>query len=95
MDKNVGHYRRYGKGELRIKAEKAGLRLIENKYMNFMGIIPYYLKGKLKKDTEGSFSTSIEEGESKLYSIATSILEPIERVIKPPVGISEFIILSR
>ncbi|MGN0366668.1 MAG: class I SAM-dependent methyltransferase [Suilimivivens sp.] len=95
MDKNVGHYRRYGKGELRAKAEKVGLKVIENKYMNFMGIIPYWLKGKLKKDTGGSFSTSIEEGESKLYSVATSILEPIERVIKPPAGISEFIILSK
>lgn len=95
MDKNVGHYRRYGKGELRTKAEKAGLRVIENKYMNFMGIIPYFLKGKLAKDTGGGYSTSIEEGESKLYSIATSILEPIEHIVKPPVGISEFIILSK
>lgn len=95
MDKNVGHYRRYSKGELRVKAERAGLQVIENKYMNFMGTIPYWLKGKLKKDTGGSFSTSIEGGESKLYSVATTILEPIERVIKPPVGISEFIILSK
>lgn len=95
MDRNVGHYRRYGKGELRTKAERAGLKVIENKYMNFMGIIPYWLKGRLKKDTGGSFSTGIEEGESKLYSIATSILEPLERVIHPPIGISEFMILSK
>lgn len=95
MDKNVGHYRRYGKGELRRKADCAGLEVIENKYMNFMGIFPYWLKGRLKKDKEGSFSTSIKENESKLYSIATSILEPVERVIKPPIGISEIIILTK
>ena len=95
MDKNVGHYRRYTKGELRVKAKRAELQVIEDKYMNFMGILPYWIKGKLKKDNGGSFSTSIDEGESKLYSIATSILEPIERVIKPPIGISEFIILTK
>ena len=95
MDKNVGHYRRYTKGELRVKAKRAELQVIEDKYMNFMVILPYWIKGKLKKDNGGSFSTSIDEGESKLYSIATSILEPIERVIKPPIGISEFIILTK
>lgn len=95
MDKNVGHYRRYTKGELRVKAKRAELQVIEDKYMNFMGILPYWIKGKLKKDNGGNFSTSIDEGESKLYSIATSILEPIERVIKPPIGISEFIILTK
>ena len=95
MDKNVGHYRRYTKGELRVKEKRAELQVIEDKYMNFMGILPYWIKGKLKKDNGGSFSTSIDEGESKLYSIATSILEPIERVIKPPIGISEFIILTK
>lgn len=95
MDKNVGHYRRYTKGELRVKAKRAELQVIEDKYMNFMGILPYWIKGKLKRDNGGSFSTSIDEGESKLYSIATSILEPIERVIKPPIGISEFIILTK
>lgn len=95
MDKNVGHYRRYTKGELRVKAKRAELQVIEDKYMNFMGILPYWIKGKLKKDNGGSFSTSIDEGESKLYSIATSILEPIERVIKPPIRISEFIILTK
>ena len=38
MDKNVGHYRRYTKGELRVKAKRAELQVIEDKYMNFMGI---------------------------------------------------------
>ena len=94
MDRNVGHYRRYAKGELCRKAEKTGLKVIEDKYMNFMGIFPYWLKGKFGKDIGGSFSTGIAQSESKLYSLASKILEPVERVIKPPVGISEIIILS-
>ena len=95
MDKNVGHYRRYARGELRQKAKENGLQVIENTYMNFMGIFPYWFKGKFGKDAGGSFSTSIEQGESKLYSVATAILEPIERLFKPHCGISEFIILKK
>lgn len=95
MDKNVGHYRRYARGELSQKAKENGLQVIENTYMNFMGIFPYWFKGKFGKDTGGSFSTSIEQGESKLYSVATTILEPIERLFKPHCGISEFIILKK
>lgn len=95
MDKNVGHYRRYGKRELSKKAEKAGLKIIEDKYMNFMGLLPYWLKGKFGKDKGGSFSTSIDQNESKLYYIASVILEPLERIIKIPIGISEIIVLSK
>ncbi|MCI8599794.1 MAG: class I SAM-dependent methyltransferase [Lachnospiraceae bacterium] len=95
MDKNVGHYRRYEKGELRKKAEKVKLRVLEDKYMNLMGVMPYWMKGKFGKDKGGSFSTSIDQSESKLYYIASLILEPLERFIKVPIGISEIIILSK
>lgn len=94
MDRNVGHYRRYTKGELHRKAEEAGLKVMEDKYINFMGIFPYWMKGKFGKDTGGSFSTGIDQNESKLYSAAARILEPLERLIKPPVGISEIAIFS-
>lgn len=94
MDRNVGHYRRYTKGELHKKAEEAGLKVIEDKYMNFMGIFPYWMKGKFGKDTGGSFSTGIAQNESKLYSAAARILEPLERLIKPPVGISEIAVFQ-
>jgi hypothetical protein len=95
MDKNVGHYRRYNKKELYNKAIASRLKVVEDKYMNILGIIPYYLKGKLSKNKKGSFSTKTSQNEAKLYSLATSILEPFERVIKPRIGLSEFIILSK
>lgn len=97
MDKNVGHYRRYSRGELKRKAIMAGLKVIDNHYMNFMGIFPYWIKGHLikSKKKDNSFSSSIGDNESKLYSIATKVLEPIEKKIKPMAGISEFIILEK
>lgn len=95
MDKNVGHYRRYKKGELKQKAQKVGLNILEDKYMNFLGIIPYWLKGKLSKNQKGSFSTKTSKNEAKLYSLATVILEPLEKLFKPRIGLSEFIILQK
>ncbi len=82
MDKNVGHYRRYAYGELKEKATQAGMLVVDNFYMNMIGIIPYWLKGKFGKHKNVSFSSSISEGESKLYSFATMFLEPIERLIR-------------
>ena len=42
-----------------------------------------------------SFSTGLNENNSKLYNFASKVLEPIEKVIPPVVGISEFIILKK
>jgi len=95
MDKNVGHYRRYDKGILKKLAVEAGLEVLEDKYQNLLGIIPYWLKGKLKRSSNNSFSDTIGETESKIYALATLILEPIEKLIKPSIGISEFIILKK
>lgn len=94
MDKNVGHFRRYDKDELKNLAGDCGFQVVDNFYFNLMGIIPYWLKGRLGKDKGGSFSTDLNENNSKLYNFAAAILEPIEKVIRPRGGISEFIILT-
>lgn len=46
MDKNVSHYRRYDKGMIAKLAKQCNLDIVKNKYFNFFGIIPYYVKGK-------------------------------------------------
>lgn len=94
MDKNVGHYRRYDKGKLKELAINCGYNVIDNFYFNFMGIIPYWLKGHFRKDKGGSFSTDLNERNSALYNIAAAIFEPIEKIKRPCRGISEFIILT-
>ena len=59
------------------------------------GIIPYYLKGKFSKDSGGSFSTDLNGVNSKVYNIMASVLEPIEKKLKPKAGLSEIIILEK
>ncbi len=95
LDKNVGHHRRYARGELKKLAGAFGLKIVENRYFNFFGILPYFMKGKFGRDNGGSFSTDLNESNSKIYNFASKILEPIERIINPPIGISELIVLEK
>lgn len=71
------------------------MQVVENKYFNLLGILPYYLKGRFSKDTGGSFSTGLNEGNSKLYNLASKILRPLESRFPPPAGLSELIVLKK
>lgn len=95
LDKNVGHHRRYNRGDLKRLATKCQMKVIENKYFNFGGIFPYYLKGKLSKDRGGSFSTDLNGVNSKFYNYMAAFLEPVENKIKPIAGLSEIIIMEK
>lgn len=48
-DKNIGHYRRYTKGALVKKMKKAGLEIVEARYWNMLGVVPYYIAEKIMK----------------------------------------------
>lgn len=95
MDKNVNHYRRYNKGVLREIAKECEMEIVANSYFNLLGIIPYWLKGRFKKEAGESFSTSLNENNSKVYNFASKILEPIEKRFPPKFGLSEMIVLSK
>jgi hypothetical protein len=95
LDKNVGHHRRYARGELKRLANELNLKIVKNKYFNLFGVIPYYIKGKVGKDRGGSFSSDLNEKNSKIYNLASKVLEPVENIINPPIGISELIILKQ
>lgn len=94
LDKKCGHFRRYNKNILKEIAIRLDLKVIAHKYFNIFGIIPWYIKGKiLKKD--GTFSDTLNENNSKIYNLASWLLEPFERIIKVPLGISEVIVLQK
>lgn len=95
MDENVGHYRRYDPGRLNDIAEKNKAEIVKHRYFNLMGIIPYWLKGKRKTGTDESFSSSLNENNSKIYNLASVILEPIERAFPPKFGLTEVMILKK
>lgn len=95
MDANVSHYRRYDRNVLKSLADKCDMKVLYNGYFNVMGIIPYFLKGRRKMKAGESFSSTLNEGNSKLYNIASRIMEPIEKKIPPRWGLSEIIVLQK
>ena len=96
FDKNAGHHRRYDKGQLSLLAEKLDMRVLKNRYFNFFGILPYYFKGKFgRQKKDDTFSSSLGEINSRFYNMAACILEPIERAVAVPCGLSELIVLEK
>ena len=95
MDKAGGHYRRYDKGQLCLLAKASNFKIIKNCYFNMFGILPYAIKGKFGKKRDEMFSDSLGETSSRLYNIMSCILEPFEKVVKVPFGISELIVLEK
>lgn len=95
MDTNVGHYRRYNPGRLEDIAKASKLMIRKHHYFNMFGIIPYWLKGKRKIKKDESFSTSLNEYNSKLYNLASCIMEPIEKLFPPKFGLTEVMILEK
>ena len=95
MDKNVGHYRRYVRGRMRLLAQANGLKVNKNGYFNFFGMLPYYIKGKLCHQSDKSFSQTIDEKSGKLINILSGILAPIEKIVPPPAGIAEYIVMEK
>jgi len=60
LDQHLGHRRRYRKKELRSKLEAQGFRVIYLKYFNRIGILGWFLNGKiLRKKRLSSFQLSI------------------------------------
>lgn len=95
MDANVNHYRRYDPGMLLDIATQNQMKVKKHIYFNMMGIIPYWLKGRKKRKNGESFGTTLNERNSKIYNIASHILEPLEKKFPPKWGLTELIIIEK
>lgn len=94
MDRVIGHYRRYDKGRLFHFGEELKLEVVKNHYANFLGVFPYFLKGKiLKKKT--AYSETISNNNISVYNFVFRICQFCESLIKPPIGSSELIIYKK
>ena len=81
FDKKVGHFRRYTKPELLKKTETAGFRVLETRYVDFFGILPWWVKYRLLK------SDALETGAVKLYDrMVVPVCKTLESIIRPPLG---------
>lgn len=81
FDRQIGHYRRYTKADLCEKCRRAGFRIVASKYMDLLGIVPWWIKYRLLG------STTMNPRTLKLWDkYAVPVSRSIESAIRPPAG---------
>ena len=90
FDERVGHVRRYTRAELERKCVGAGFRVLESRYFDLAGVVPWWLKYKLFK------SDSLDARAVGLYDrFAVPLTRAAESLFKPPVGKNIILIAER
>ena len=88
MDRAIGHYRRYNKHTLANTFQKANLASPKVWYFNIAGIPGWWLNSILKRTTPPSQQVSF-------FNKVVPILSTVESIVKPPVGLSLFAVVSK
>jgi len=84
MDVSYGHYRRYSLPDLVRKMEKAGFQVRYGRYLNLLGVLGWWLNGKILK------KKIIPRSQMLLYDKIVSFSSKIERYLPKPIGLSVF-----
>jgi SAM-dependent methyltransferase len=80
FDKSIGHFRRYHKDQLINLFDSNGFEVVTVKYVDMLGIIPWYLNFVLMKRT-------LDQNTTRIYDqIAIPIIRFIEKTIPSPIG---------
>lgn len=87
VDEASGHFRRYSRQTLRIAVESVGFRVLRCHYMNFAGVLPYFIKSRVLKRRQ-NFSRTFNERQIKRIANLMPWLEKFDRVVGPPLGLS-------
>jgi SAM-dependent methyltransferase len=81
FDRDLGHFRRYRKGELEIKVREAGFKVLCSKYFDLAGVAPWFVKYRILR------SRSLGGGAVSLYdNLVVPIMRHVESAISPPIG---------
>jgi SAM-dependent methyltransferase len=85
IDRLVGHERRYGRSELRDKLRGAGLELRRLHYVNAVALPAWFVNGRvLKRQAESPGQVLVFD------RLVVPWLSRLERLVRPPFGMSLF-----
>ena len=80
FDRKLGHFRRFHRAELVTLVEASGFQVVEASYFDFFGILPWYIRFKLMKQTLSARNV-------KLYDrLVVPIAQRLEQLVRPPLG---------
>ena len=81
FDKRIGHFRRYTEPELVQKCEQTGFQILKSHYVDFTGILPWWVKFCLLR------SDALSPSNVRYYdNLAVPVIRIAERLILPPIG---------
>lgn len=89
MDRQLGHYRRYTRDGLVELVESSGFVVVNARYFDLGGVIPWYVHFTLLKRQFSSGSVGLYD------RLAVPLTRAIERLVSPPVGKSVILIARR
>ena len=90
FDELVGHYRRYTRANLAHSLTEAGFQIRDNRYFDFLGVLPWYLI-----NTVGG-KTSLNPFAVKFYDrIGVPLGRFGERLITPPIGKNVIVVAKK
>lgn len=81
FDKQLGHFRRYEKNDIKILYEKTGFKIEKLFYMNFIGAFAWAFNSRILR------RTSFPQNQTILFDrLFVPLLKSAEAVIRPPIG---------
>jgi len=90
FDRSIGHFRRYGRPELKRKVESAGFEILDLRWFDMPGIIPWLIKYRVMG------SRTMEPFGVRAYDrLVVPLIRPLEGLVRPPVGKNLFLIAKK
>jgi SAM-dependent methyltransferase len=89
LDRNVSHYRRYDKKELRDKIESSGFTVEKIFFSNFAGIFGWFVNGRVLRRKNFPIMQPI------IFDKLVPLISKIEGLRRPPIGMNLVVIARK
>jgi len=90
FDQAVGHLRRYRKKDLERKVSEAGFEVLESRYFDLAGVLPWWFAYRVLR------RTALNPAQVAIYDrFCVPVTRVIERMCPPPVGKNVFLVARR
>ena len=87
FDSEIGHYRRYRKGDLSSLFERTGYKVVEARYVNMVGAVGWFIYCRVLGQKSSDQLTV-----SAFDRIVIPLMRRIERRVSPPFGLSVLVV---
>jgi SAM-dependent methyltransferase len=89
FDRDVGHFRRYSREGLERVVLHAGFEVVESRYFDLAGVLPWYLYFTLLGRGMGRGSVSLYD------RVVVPPMRRVERLVRPPIGKNVVLVARR